>query len=177
MILLCCIPNTTYLSFVASLSILQEPRSFAEAIQHSEWRGAMQAEIHALEKNHTWTLTKLLAGKRAIGCKWVFKTKLRADGSVERYKARLVAKRYNQVEGIDNTDSFTPVANEVTVRLFLTLATANGCELQRLDVNNAFLHGYLDEDLYMLSAKGYQVQPGLVCKLERSLYGLKQASR
>ncbi|KAL0438756.1 UNVERIFIED_CONTAM: Retrovirus-related Pol polyprotein from transposon RE2 [Sesamum latifolium] len=154
-----------------------EPRSFAEATKHSEWREAMKAEIHALEKNNTWKLTPLPAGKRTIGYKWVFKTKLRTDGRVERYKARLVAKGYNQVEGIAYTDSFSPVAKAVTVRLFLTLAATNGWALQQLDVNNAFLHGYLDEDIFMTPPEGYQVAPGLVCKLERSLYGLKQASR
>ncbi|KAL2226778.1 UNVERIFIED_CONTAM: Retrovirus-related Pol polyprotein from transposon RE1 [Sesamum indicum] len=102
--------------------------------------------------------------------------KLRTDGSVERYKARLVAKGYNQIEGIDYTESFFPVAKTVTVRLFLTLAAANSWVLHQLDVNNAFLHGYLDEDIYMIPPASYQVASGLVCKLERSLYNLKQAS-
>ncbi|KAL0416927.1 UNVERIFIED_CONTAM: Retrovirus-related Pol polyprotein from transposon RE2 [Sesamum latifolium] len=169
--------NSAYLSFVASLSILQEPRSFAEAVKHPEWRKAMEDEIQALEQNHTWVLTTLPAGKKPISCKWVFKTKLKADDSVESYKARLVAKGYNQIEGIDYTDSFSPVAKAVTVRLFLTLSAANSWALQQLDINNAFLHGFLDEDLYMSPPEGYQVAPGLVCKLERSLYGLKHASR
>ncbi|KAL0401838.1 UNVERIFIED_CONTAM: Retrovirus-related Pol polyprotein from transposon RE1 [Sesamum latifolium] len=145
--------------------------------QHPEWKTTMDAEIQALETNRTWKLTPLPAGKKTIGCKWVYKTKPRADGSVERHKARLVAKGYNQVEGIDYTDSFSLVAKAVTVRLFLTLAAAKGWVLQQLDINNAFLHGYLDEDIYMIPPDGYPVKPGLVCKLERSLYGLKQASR
>lgn len=107
----------------------------------------MDAEIRALETNYTWKLTSLPAGKRAIGCKWVFKVKLRADGSVERYKAHLVAKEYNQIEGINYTESSSPVAKAVTVRLFLTLAAANGWALHKLDVNNTFLYGYLDEDI------------------------------
>ncbi|KAL0406179.1 UNVERIFIED_CONTAM: Retrovirus-related Pol polyprotein from transposon RE2 [Sesamum latifolium] len=86
--------NTTYLLFVASLSILQEPRTYLEAIEHVEWQEAMKAEIDTLERNSTWILTPLPKGKRPIGCKWVFKTKLRADGTVERYKARLVAKGF-----------------------------------------------------------------------------------
>ncbi|KAL2242935.1 UNVERIFIED_CONTAM: Retrovirus-related Pol polyprotein from transposon RE1 [Sesamum indicum] len=102
--------------------------------------------------------------------------KLRADGSVERYKACLVSKGYNQVEGINYTESLSPVAKAVTVLLFLTLAAAKGWALQQVDVNNAFLHGYLHEDFYMTPPAGYRVASYLVCKLERSLYGLKQAS-
>ncbi|KAL0328174.1 UNVERIFIED_CONTAM: Retrovirus-related Pol polyprotein from transposon RE1 [Sesamum calycinum] len=93
------------------------------------------------------------ATERAIGSKWVFKTKLRADGSVERYKGRLIAKGYNQIEGIDYTDNFSLVAEAITVKLFLTLVVANGWALQLLDVNNAFLHDYLDEDIYMTPPK------------------------
>ncbi|KAL0408877.1 UNVERIFIED_CONTAM: Retrovirus-related Pol polyprotein from transposon TNT 1-94 [Sesamum radiatum] len=171
----CC--NTTYMSFLASLSMLQEPKSFSEAVKHVEWRDAIQAELDALEQNQTWKLTTLPVHKRPIGCKWVFKTKLRADGSVERYKARLVAKGFNQIEGIDCTDNFFPVAKTVTVRLFLTLVAARGWVLHQLDVNNAFLHGYLEEDIYMTPPEGYSAAPGMVCKLQRSLYGLKQASR
>ncbi|KAL2232732.1 UNVERIFIED_CONTAM: Retrovirus-related Pol polyprotein from transposon RE2 [Sesamum indicum] len=169
--------STAYTTFVASLSILQEPRSFAEASRCPEWRAAMNAEIQALENNHTWRLTPLPPGKRAIGSKWVYKLKLRADGSIERYKAPLIAKGYNQVEGVDYTKSFSPVAKAVRVRLFLALAAAKGWALQQLHVNNAFLHGYLEEDIYMLPQAGYEVGSGLVCKLEHSLYGLKRASR
>ncbi|KAL0337638.1 UNVERIFIED_CONTAM: Retrovirus-related Pol polyprotein from transposon RE1 [Sesamum calycinum] len=103
--------------------------------------------------------------------------KLKADGSVERYKACLVAKGFNHVEGIYYTESFCPVAKVITVKIFLALAASYAWLIQQLDINNAFLHGYLDEDLYMLPLKGDDVKPGLVCILERSLYGLKQESR
>ncbi|KAL0409200.1 UNVERIFIED_CONTAM: Retrovirus-related Pol polyprotein from transposon RE1 [Sesamum radiatum] len=143
--------NTTYLAFVASLSILQEPKTFSEAINHEEWRQAMQSEIDALEQNNMWKVVSLPEGKRPIGCKWVFKTKLRADGSVERYKARLVAKGFNKVAGVDYTDNFSPVAKPVTLSLFLAIAAANNWPLHQSDINNTFLHGYLEEDLYMAS--------------------------
>ncbi|KAL2246506.1 UNVERIFIED_CONTAM: Retrovirus-related Pol polyprotein from transposon RE2 [Sesamum indicum] len=154
--------STNFQSFVASLTSVQEPRTFAEVVLCPHWREAMNEEIKALEKNRTWRLTQLPAGKCAIGCKWVYKIKLRADSSIERYKARLVAKVFNQVEGIDCNESFSPVAKAVIVRLFFTLAAAKGWILHQLDVNNTFLHGYLDEDIYMVPPAGYNVESGLV---------------
>ncbi|KAK4385674.1 Retrovirus-related Pol polyprotein from transposon RE1 [Sesamum angolense] len=139
--------------------------------------GSYEQEIQALEQNCTWKITPLLVGKKPIGCKWVFKTKLKADGFVERYKARWVAKGYNQVEGIDYTESLSPMAKAITVRIFLAIIVGYAWPIQQLDINNTFSHGYLDEDLYMDPPEGYNVEPGFVCKLERSLYGLKQASR
>ncbi|KAL0385954.1 UNVERIFIED_CONTAM: Retrovirus-related Pol polyprotein from transposon TNT 1-94 [Sesamum radiatum] len=137
----------------------------------------MRDEIHALEKDNTWRLVSLSVGKWTIGCKWVYKIKLQADGSVKRYKARLIAKGYNQVEGVDYTDSFSSVAKVVTVRIFLSIVATHNWPLQQLDVNNTFLHGHLDEDIYMQLPEGYHADSGMICKLERSLYGLKQASR
>ncbi|XP_011093964.1 uncharacterized protein LOC105173784 [Sesamum indicum] len=115
--------------FAVSLSVLQESKSFSDAVQHEEWREAMHTELQALDRNNTWKLVPLSPGKCAIGCKWVFKTKLNTDGSVERYKARLVVKGFNQIEGIDYSDSFSPVAKNVTVRLFLAITAANGWAL------------------------------------------------
>ncbi|KAL2241232.1 UNVERIFIED_CONTAM: Retrovirus-related Pol polyprotein from transposon RE1 [Sesamum indicum] len=168
---------SSHLSFLAALSIVQEPRTYAQAKDILEWQQAMDAEITALEENDTWEVTTLPSDKRAIGCKWVYKVKLKPDGSVDKYKARLVAKGYNQIEGIDYLESFSPVAKAVTVRLFLAIASSFGWALHQIDINNAFLHGYLNEDIYMLPPDGYSVPQGQVCKLKRSLYGLKQASR
>ncbi|KAL0361000.1 UNVERIFIED_CONTAM: Retrovirus-related Pol polyprotein from transposon TNT 1-94 [Sesamum radiatum] len=164
-------------AFVASLSHLEEPKTYTQARQHSDWREAMSAELQALETNHMWELVPLPSGKMAIGCRWVFKLKLKADGSVDRHKVRLVSKGYNQVEGIDYNESFSPVAKAITVRLFLALAAAFDWHIYQFDVNNAFFHGYLDEEIFMEALEGYQVPEGHVCRLKRSLYGLKQASR
>ena len=138
----------------------------------------MKAELQALQSNETWRLTLLPPQKTAIGCRWIYKIKYRADGSIERYKARLVAKGYTQMEGLDYLDTFSPVAKLTTVRLLLALAAVNQWHLRQLDVNNAFLHGELDEEVYMQVPPGLTVSnPQLVCRLQRSLYGLKQASR
>ncbi|KAL2244205.1 UNVERIFIED_CONTAM: Retrovirus-related Pol polyprotein from transposon TNT 1-94 [Sesamum indicum] len=133
--------------------------------------------VPALETNNTWEVVPLPYGKRPIECRWVYKIKLRDDGSIERYKARLVAKEYTQVEGVDYVDRFSPVAKAVTVRLFIAIAIAFQWPLHQIDINNAFLHGHLDEEIYMDAPEGYSVTPGHVCLLRRSLYSLKQASR
>ncbi|KAH1134015.1 hypothetical protein GYH30_012429 [Glycine max] len=138
----------------------------------------MKAELQALQSNDTWRLTPLPPHKTAIGCRWIYKIKHRADGSIERYKARLVAKGYTQMEGLDYLDTFSPVAKLTTVRLLLALAALNQWHLRQLDVNNAFLHGELDEEVYMQVLPGLSVPNSqMVCRLQHSLYGLKQASR
>ncbi|KAL0430697.1 UNVERIFIED_CONTAM: Retrovirus-related Pol polyprotein from transposon RE2 [Sesamum radiatum] len=152
--------SSAYTCFVASLSALQEPRSYKKAAFRKEWTEAMNAEILALERNQTWEITKLPPRKKAIGCKWVFRLKLKEDGTVDRYKARLVAKGYTQVEGVDYVESFSPVAKAVTVRLLLAVAAAQNWEIHQLDVNNAFLHGHLDEEIFMTPPEGYQVAEG-----------------
>ena len=109
----------------------------------------MDKEIQALEQTHTWVLTPLPPGKRPIGCKWVYRVKLNPDGTIERYKARLVAKGYTQRERLDFLETFSPVAKTVSVRVLIALASAKGWPLYQLDINNAFLHGDLDEEVYM----------------------------
>lgn len=160
-----------------------EPQYFHQAIKHLEWREAIKVELAAMESNHTWSVTSLPIGKNSIGCRWVFKIKYNFDGSIERHKARLVAKGYTQQEGLDYFDTFSPVAKIVTVKVLLALVASRGWHLFQLDVNNAFLNGGLFEEVYMDLPPGYEVHTAgkkgekLVCKLHKSIYGFKQASR
>ncbi|KAF5449042.1 hypothetical protein F2P56_029530, partial [Juglans regia] len=138
----------------------------------------MTDEIKALEHNKTWDLAILPPNKTAIGCRWVYRVKFKADGSVETYKARLVAKGYTQQEGLDFFDTYSPVAKMTTVRVLLAIAAVKQWHLHQLDVNNAFLHGDLNEEVYMQLPPGFSTSNDpRVCKLKKSLYGLKQASR
>lgn len=170
--------SSSYRSFLHNITTSVEPASFAQANLDPRWCAAMAAELQALEQNNTWTLTSLPPGKRAIGSRWVYKIKHKSDGSVERYKARLVAKGYTQTEGLDYYETFAPVAKLVTVRCLLTVAAHRTWPLHQLDVQNAFLHGDLEEKVYMLPPPGLRRQgEHLVCRLRKSLYALKQASR
>lgn len=153
-----------------------EPTSVKQALADPNWLAAMKEEYAALMRNNTWTLVNLPPGRRAIGCKWVFRLKENPDGSINKYKARLVAKGFHQQEGFDFNETFSPVVKPVTIRLILTLALTNKWSIQQIDVNNAFLNGLLDEEIFMVQPQGFvDANKELVCKLNKALYGLKQA--
>jgi transposase InsO family protein len=171
--------SPSHRSFLVSLNTIVIPTTLSEALSNEKWKQAMNAEMEALEKNKTWELVKLPAGKKPVGCKWVYTVKYRADESIERYKARLVAKGYTQTYGIDYLETFAPVAKMNTVRILLSLAANYGWDLQQFDVKNAFLHGELEEEIYMEVPPGYgnNLAAPTVCKLKKALYGLKQSPR
>ena len=149
--------SPSYKTFCCAISSLVEPTFYDQAMSDPKWQPAMAAEIVALEANNTWTLTLLLAGKKPIGRKWVYKITYKVDGSIERYKARLVAKGFTQKEEADYFETFSLVAKMVSVKV-LAVATIKGWSLSQLDVNNAFLHGDLDEEVYMALPQGFHNQ-------------------
>jgi len=165
-------------SFVAQLHTIIEPKSYFKVVAHPAWQEAMHNELQALHENGSWSLTPLPAGKTPIGCRWVYKIKHRSDGSIERYKARLVAKGFTQLEGVDFHDTFSPTAKIIYVRCLLALDASSSWSLHQMDVHNAFLHGDLAEEIYMSPPPSLrrQGENHLVCRLHKSLYGLKQAS-
>ena len=166
-----------------AISLTNEPTSYSQAVALPEWQEAMEAELEALFNIHTWSVVSLPQEKHPIDCKWVYKTKFHADGTLERHKAYLVAKGYTQKEGVDFLDTFSPVAKLVTIKIILALAAIHGWTLTQLDVNNAFLHDDLTEEVYMTLPPGYLGREGeplphnAVMKWQKSLYGLRQASR
>jgi len=135
------------LGFTAA--VLAEPTTYREAATHQEWQHAMAKEITALERNGTWDLVPLPPDVTRITCKWVYKVKTRSDGSLEHYKARLVARGFQQEYGIDYEETFAPVAHMTTIQTLLAVAAVRQWSISQLDVNNAFLNGELREEVYM----------------------------
>ncbi|KAL5568480.1 hypothetical protein UlMin_025055 [Ulmus minor] len=138
-------PQPIETSFLISLNTISIPTTISEALSNENWKQAMNVEMEALEKNKTWDLVNLHAGKKSVGCKWVFNLKYKADGSLEMYKAWLVAKGYTQTYGEDYQETFAPISKMNTVIILLSLATNYGWNLQQFDVKNAFLHGDLEK--------------------------------
>ena len=161
---------------------IKEPSSVKEAFncnENEKWKTAMQSEMNSLDKNNVWDLVELPKDRKPIGCKWVFKLKFDSDGQIEKYKARLVAQGFSQQFGVDYDEIFSPVVRHESVRLIIALSVLNGLIIHQMDVSTAFLNGELVEDVYMKQPEGFVVEgkADMVCKLRRSLYGLKQSPR
>lgn len=157
----------------------EDPKTVAEAMSGKDsdlWRKAMDEEFESLQENNTWVLCDLPPNRKALGCKWVFKSKRDSNGNVVRHKARLVIQGFLQRKGIDYNETYSPVIRYNSIRLLLALAARFDLELEQMDAVTAFIQGDVSEEIYMAQPKEYQ-QGNKVCKLNKALYGLKQASR
>jgi len=142
------------------------------------WREAATLEYNTLVENGTWEIVDLPPGEKAIGSGWVFKVKHNQDGSIERFKARLVAKGYSQRPGLDYNECFAPTFRPATLRIIMALAAVEDLELRSVDITSAFTNGDLDEEIYMKQPEGFHMgSTNQVCRLRKSLYGLKQSAR
>ncbi|KAE9090712.1 Copia protein [Phytophthora fragariae] len=162
-----------------ALAATDVPGSYREAMSSPEakqWKEAVRREIRAHIRNHTWDTVRHPHGVKVIGCKWVFAYKFDEHGNIVRYKARLVALGCLQTRGVDYYYTYSPVASTNTIRVFLSVCCNKRLKIRQFDIETAFLNGTLDEDVYMAVPQGVRADGGMVCKLRRSLYGLKQAA-
>lgn len=162
------------------VAINEEPTTYKEAIDSTDsekWMEAMQTEYDSLMKNETWTLVEKPKNQKVIDNKWVFKVKKNPDESIERYKARLVGRGFTQEYGIDYMETFSPVVRFDSLRAIMAVVAEKKMHMLQFDVKTAFLNGDLEEDVFMHQPVGFNDNSGRVCKLHKSLYGLKQASR
>uniref|UniRef100_A0A2N9G3G0 Reverse transcriptase Ty1/copia-type domain-containing protein n=1 Tax=Fagus sylvatica TaxID=28930 RepID=A0A2N9G3G0_FAGSY len=172
--------SDSHRAFIGKIESVSIPRSVSEALQNPKWATAMQVEMDVLQANQTWELVPLPSDEKTVGCKWVFTVKYLADGSVDWYKACLVAKGFTQVQGKYFGATFAPVAKFTCVRLLVSLVASHSWHLHQLDVKNVFLHEDLLETIYMDHPPGFRAKgeyAGKVCCLRKSLYGLKQSPR
>jgi len=159
-----------------------DPISFLEttsAFDAKHWDKAIETKLDSIKKNNTWTLVDLPKGEKPIGCKWIFKKKYHLDGSIEKYKARLVDKGFTQKHNIDFFDTFAPVTRISSICVLLALASIHKLVIHQMNVKTTFLNGELEDKIYITKPEGCVVpgQKGKVCKLLKSLYGLKQAPK
>lgn len=156
-----------------------DPQTLKQALSrldNAKWKAAADLEIKAHLSNGTWEPCKLPPGCKAIGCRWVFNQKFNADGSVERYKGRLVAKGYSQRPGFDYVETFAPTVRMASIRTVLALSAIEDLHLRSVAISHAFINGTLEEEIYMQQPEGYHFgNPGDMLRLKKSLYGLKQA--
>jgi transposase InsO family protein len=174
----------TFAGIVSSMRIPEDPENYAAAMRSPEameWQQAMAAEYESLMKNGTWRLVPLPRDRKAVACKWVYRVKTNSDGSVAKFKARLVTKEFIQTQGVDYDQTFSPVVKYESIRTVLALAAQQGMYLTQFDIQTAYLNGVIDTTIYMLQPPGFETKGKddevLVCLVLKSLYGLKQSSR
>ena len=148
--------SNAHKEYLATIMRVGEPRYFHEAIKDSQWREVMAREIEALETNKIWTIVELPPGQKPINCKRVYRVKYKYDGSIECYKACLVIRGDQKIKGLDYGETFASVAKMTSVRSFLAIAAAKGWTLHHMNMNNAFLHGDLHEEVYMTIPPGFR---------------------
>lgn len=170
-----------HVGLMAALSVgVSEPTTIQQALHSADkdaWKQAMVDEYNALIENDTWELADLPAGRKAIDCKWVFKVKRNAVGTIMRHKARLVVKGYSQVKGIDYDETYSPVARYSSIRFLIAMSVKYGMAIHQMDAITAFLQGELSEEIYMRQPMCFSDKTNRVCRLRKSIYGLKQSSR
>ena len=178
------IPNDyiVYLQeFDYNIGAENDPKTFSQAMSSKEsnsWYNVIYEGMNSMISNRVWHLIELPNGVKLVGCKWVFKTKKDSLGNIERHKARFVAKGFTEREGIDYTETFSPVSKKNSLQIIMALVAHFDFDLHQMDVKMTFLNGNLEEEVYMKQPEGFSSSEGehLVCKLKKSIYGLKQAS-
>jgi hypothetical protein len=171
-------PFSSYMALMCDL-IEKEPTCFEEAIQKKEWVDAMTEEYQSIIKNDVWEVVPRPKNKDVVSSKWIYKIKHAADGSIEKHKARFVARGFSQKEGIDYEETFSPVARYTSIRTIIALAAKMKWKLHQMDVKTTFLNGVIEEEVYIEQPQGFEVEDRKthVCRLKKALYGLKQAPR
>nr|KAJ0190715.1 hypothetical protein LSAT_V11C800406370 [Lactuca sativa] len=167
---------------IFSINLDDDPKTFTEAMTSRDaplWKEAINDEMDSIMGNGTWELADLPKGRRPIGSKWIFKKKYHPDGSIFAYKARLLAKGYRQREGIDYFDTYAPVARISSIRTLIAISALKGLYIHQMDVKTTFLNGYLKEEIYLEQHERFIIprQENKVCRLVKSLYGLKKAPK
>jgi hypothetical protein len=159
--------------------IVTEPSSFQEAVQDPTWVDSMVEEYDSIVKNSAWEIVPRPVDKLVVGSKWIYKVNQVDDGSLEKYKARFVARGFSQIEGIDYDDTFAPVARTSSIRSILALSAQMGWRINQMDVKTVFLNKIIEEEVYIEQPEGFETfdRDSHVCRLKRALYGLKQAPR
>ena len=161
------------------IATVKEPETVELALQKDEWKQAMIFEFEALQRNNTWSLVPLPEGRIPIGCRWVYTVKENPNDSVEKYKTRLVAKGFHQQARFDFNETFSPVVKPTTIKIVLTIPLSRGWNVRQLDINNVFLNGILQKEVFMSQPQGFvdEKHPEYVCRLYKALHRLKQAPR